>query len=160
MSHNMAEHDCFTKSYLVYGLSKEQMCSVASLATMRRLCAQDMLIGKDKHGGEVFVILKGRVKVLTDDGDQLAEVGPSGVVGEIELIDAGPRSANVICIGLVDVAAIAVADLRQLMKKDLQLGFHILANLAVVLCGRLRNADQMLDDALDHAHGGAWGNAL
>ena len=160
MAQNLSEHEAFAKSYLVYGLNRDQMCSVAALAEMRRLCAQDVLIGKNRPGGEVFVILQGRVKVLTDDGDVLAEVGQSGVVGEIELIDAGPRSANVVCMGLVDVAAIPVSALRQLMKKDLQLGFHMLANLAVVLCGRLRKADQMLDDALDHAHGGAWGNAL
>ncbi len=156
----IADCEAFTKSYLVYALSREQVCKVADLATFKRLAPQEVLIGKARHGGEVYVILNGKVKVTTDDGDLLAEVCASGVVGEIELIDAGPRSANVLCVGMVDVAAIPVQGMRQLMRQDLDLGFRVLANLAVVLCQRLRHADQMLDDALCQAHGGAWSNAL
>lgn len=160
LEQTLVDEEAFSKSYLVYGLPREQIEKVAAIATVRRLCAQDILIGKDTQGGEVYVILKGRCKVLTSDGDELAEVTSGSVVGEIELIDAGPRSANVVCIGLVDVAVLPVQQLRSLMKTDLALGFHILANLSRVLCGRLRKADQMLDAALDTAHGGAWGNAL
>src|SRR5579862_122365 len=149
---NLESEEAFKGSYLVCGLTPEQVGKVASLATPRRLCARETLIDREKHGGELFVILKGRLKVLTDDGDELAEVGPGSVLGEIELIDAGPKSANVVCIGMVDAAVIPVRALRQLMTSDLQLGFLMLSNLARVLCGRLRKADQMLDVALDTAH--------
>jgi CRP-like cAMP-binding protein len=160
LEQTLVDEEAFSKSYLVYGLPREQITKVADLAAVKRLCAQEILIGKDMPGGELYVILKGRLKVLTSDGDELAEVGPASVLGEIELIDAGPRSANVVCIGMVDVAVIPVPALRSLMKADLPLGFHILSNLARVLCGRLRKADQMLDAALETATGGAWGNAL
>jgi CRP-like cAMP-binding protein len=106
------------------------------------------------------VILEGRVNVLTSDGDKLAEVGPGSVLGEIELIDAGPKTANAICVGLVDLARIPVPALRALMKSDLELGFTILANLSRVLCGRLRKADNMLESLMDENNGGAWNNAL
>ncbi len=152
--------DAFSRTYLVCGLTPAQVAKVAALARIERHCAQEVLIDKNHHGGDLYVVLEGRVNVLTDDGDKLAEVGPGSVLGEIELIDAGPKTANAVCVGLVDVAAIPVPALRTLMRSDLELGFMILANLARVLCGRLRKADQMLDTLLDGANGGAWGNAL
>jgi CRP-like cAMP-binding protein len=152
--------EAFSQTYLVCGLTPAQVAKVAELATVERHCAQEVLIDKSTQSGSLFVILSGRVNVLTNDGEKLAEVGPGSVLGEIELIDAGPKTANAVCVGLVEIASIPVPALRTLMRSDYELGFKILANLARVLCGRLRKADQMLDTLLEESSGGAWGNAL
>jgi hypothetical protein len=123
------------------------------------MVAQETLIRAGDPGGDFFVILDGRVNVLTPDGDKLSEVGPGSVLGEISLVDAGPRTATVIAIGLVDVAVIPATDLRRYMSTNRDLGFTVLANLSRVLAGRLRLANEKIDELYDKATD-AWDHAL
>jgi CRP-like cAMP-binding protein len=151
--------EAFSKNYLVRGLTPEQIAEMAKTATMRRYVAQEYLMRTGEAGADVFVILKGRVNVLTQDGDKLAEVGPGTVLGEIALIDARPRSACANCIGMVDVAIFEAKTLRSWMNQNRELGFTVLVNLAQVLCGRLRDADSKID-ALTQQTTDSWTNAL
>jgi CRP-like cAMP-binding protein len=155
----MQNLDVFKKNYLVVGLNDEQVSEIASLATFRRLTAQERLIRAGDQGCDLFVILDGRLNVLTPDGDKLSEVGPGSVLGEIGLIDARPRAADVIAIGLVDVAVIPAGELRRRMNQNREMGFVILANLARVLCGRLRQANEKLDELYDKTTD-SWDRAL
>jgi len=155
----MVEIDVFKKNYLVVGLTQAQVEEVAAMATLRRLTAQERLIRAGDQGSDLYVILNGRVAVLTPDGDKLSEVGPGSVLGEISLIDAGPRTADAICIGLVDVATIPAQQLRRHMNQNRDIGFIILSNLARVLCGRLRLANEKVDELYDKATD-AWDRAL
>jgi CRP-like cAMP-binding protein len=156
----MVDLDQFAKNYLVCGLSHDQIIKVAALAEPMGLTAGHVLISEGEAGGELYIVLNGRLNVLTSDGDKLAEVGPGSVLGEIDLIDAGPRSATVVSVGLVQVAVIKAKDLRMLMNSDRDLGFVVLCNLGRVLTGRLRLANAKLDELMVTTHGGAWSNAL
>jgi len=155
----MFDLEVFKKNYLVIGLNDDQVAEIAALAKLRRMVAQETLIRAGDPGGDFFVILDGRVNVLTPDGDKLSEVGPGSVLGEISLVDAGPRTATVIAIGLVDVAVIPATDLRRYMSTNRDLGFTVLANLSRVLAGRLRLANEKIDELYDKATD-AWDHAL
>ena len=151
--------EIFKKNYLVLGLTPDQISDIASLATFKRLTAQERLIRMGDQSGDLYVVLNGKLVVLTPDGDKLSEIGPGSVLGEISLIDARPRTADVVCVGLVDVAIIPANDLRRKMNSDRAMGFVVLANLARVLCGRLRQANEKLDELYEKA-GDVWTNAL
>jgi hypothetical protein len=154
------EHlDVFKKNYLVVGLNDQQIADIAALATFRRLSAQETLIKGGDQSSDLFVVLNGNLIVLTPEGEKLSEVGAGSVLGEIALIDARPRTADVICKGLVDVMVIPAQVLRAKMNGDRNMGFIVLANLARVLCGRLRQANEKLDELYEKA-GDVWDQAL
>jgi len=53
-----------------------------------------VLMRQGDSGREMFVIASGRV-VIERDGQQINELGPGGVIGEMSLISEAPRSATV-----------------------------------------------------------------
>jgi CRP/FNR family transcriptional regulator/CRP/FNR family cyclic AMP-dependent transcriptional regulator len=155
----MLDIDALKKTYLVVGLSDAQIEEIASLATMRRFLPQETLIRSGEQSSDLYLILEGRLNVLTSDGQKLSEVGPGSILREIALIDARPRTANVVCTGLVDAAVIPAKELRARMNANREWGFVVLANLSRVLAGRLRVANDKIDELYDKTTD-TWDNAL
>ena len=155
----MLDLETFKKNYLVVGLSDDHVNQIASLATLKRCTAQERLVRAGELNSDLYVVLNGRLVVLTPDGDKLSEVGPGSVIGEIALIDARPRTADVVCVGLVDLAVIPAPALRQAMNSNREWGFTVLANLSRVMAGRLRQANQKIDELYDKTSD-TWDNAL
>jgi CRP/FNR family cyclic AMP-dependent transcriptional regulator len=59
-----------------------------------RLDAGQVLFKKGDVGHEIYVVRSGELQIL--DGNRVFEtVGPGGIVGEMALVDGGPRSATV-----------------------------------------------------------------
>jgi CRP/FNR family cyclic AMP-dependent transcriptional regulator len=59
-----------------------------------RLDAGQILFKKGDAGHEAYVVRSGELQIL--DGNRVFEtVGPGGIVGEMALVDGGPRSATV-----------------------------------------------------------------
>ena len=138
--------DVFKKNYLVHGLPDATIQEIAGLAQYDGGLANDVLVKKGENSGDLFVILDGTVNILTEGGDKLAEVGPASVLGEVALVDAGPRSATAVCRGMVKYAKLPAKELRSYMAKNKEAGFVMLANLARVLSMRLRNTSVAVED--------------
>ena len=153
------DFEAFRKNYLVIGLTPDQIKDIAGLAQLRRFVAQDFLIKSGHQGADMYVVLSGRVVVTMPDGNKLADVGPGSVLGEIALIDAQPRSADAICVGLVEAAVFDANALRGYLNTHREMGFVVMINLARVLCGRLRDANTKIDMLTDLTTDG-WKNAL
>jgi len=60
--------------------------------------AGEVVFAAGGPGDLMFVVLEGDVDV-TLNGTLLETVGPGGIVGELALIDEGPRSADVVARG-------------------------------------------------------------
>jgi CRP/FNR family transcriptional regulator, cyclic AMP receptor protein len=59
-----------------------------------RFEAGQVLFKKGDAGHEIYVVRSGELQIL--DGNRVFEtVGPGGIVGEMALVDGGPRSATV-----------------------------------------------------------------
>lgn len=154
----MAENiDVFKKNYLVIGLSDEAISEIVKLAEIKTYFNNDVLIRKGEKSSDLFVILEGTAKVITGEGDYLDDVGPGAVIGEVALIDDNPRSADVICVGTVKAAHIPAKKFRSLLNENRDTGFVVLANLARVLCLRLRKASIRIEHLVGQD---AWRGSL
>jgi CRP-like cAMP-binding protein len=138
--------DVFKKNYLVHGLPDSTIEEIGALAAFDGGLAGDVLVKKGEKSSDLFVILDGTVNILTDKGDKLTEVGPGSVLGEVALVDAGPRSATAVCKGLVKYARLPAKELRSYMAKNKDAGFVMLANLSRVLSMRLRQTSIAIED--------------
>jgi len=155
----MEHRDVFEKNYLVHGLKPEVVEQIEQLAQTETFLAREFLVKHGEKSSDLFVILDGRVLVCTPGGDELAQIGPGSVLGEVALVDDQPRCADAVCIGLVKVARLPAKELRSFMAKNTDAGFLMLANLARVLSNRLRKTDAAVEDLASHPKD-AWAHAL
>ncbi len=146
MMDHMEHAGVFKKNYLVQGLPDATIEEIAGLAVCDTMRAGESLIEKGEKCGDLYVIIEGSVHVYSDKGDKLAESGPGTVLGEVALVDDGPRSANVVCVGFVRYARLPAAELRSYMARHKETGFVMLANLSRVLSMRLRKTDAVMED--------------
>lgn len=156
----MEHADVFRSNYLVVGLPEPVIDEIAELAECAALAPRETLISKGQLGSDLYVLLSGRVNILTPAGDKLAEAGPGSVIGEVALVDDQPRSADVIAISMVKFARLPAASLRKFMATNKDAGFVMLANLARVLSMRLRNSAVVLEDLKERAKDDPWKYAL
>ncbi len=152
--------DVFSSNFLVVGLPQNYIDEIAKLAVFEAYAANDTLIRKGDASGDLYIILEGNVEVLTEDDERLATVGPGSVIGEVALVDAQPRSADVMCRGLTHVARLPASELRRYMAQNKEVGFVMLANLCRVLSMRLRNAQVVLEELKAKAQEDPWNLAL
>jgi CRP-like cAMP-binding protein len=141
------EHSC-----LVYGLKPEEIEALIPLGSEALYRGGDEIFRHKGSDADLFVILDGRVNLLTDEGDKIVEAGPGSVIGEIAFLDAGPRDASAVAIAHVTVFRIPAAELRRKMCADKEFGFRILANLARLLCSRMRTAECRLETLMERSH--------
>ena len=156
-----AEHiPSFRKNYLVCGLPDTVIDQVAELAEFGACAANEAMVARGATGSDLYVILDGRVNVLSPQGDKLADAGPGSLVGEVALVDDQPRSADVVALGLTKYARLPAGELRKYMAQNREVGFVMLANLARVLSMRLRNASVVLEDLKEKASQDPWKYAM
>ena len=156
---SMVEVSALKDSYLVAGLTDEQVGKIASLSTVKTYRSGDTIVKSGDPATELLVVLSGSLNVTSDDNDLLGEIGVNSVVGEMGLMDGRASTANVCSVGHVSVASIPTKELRGLMNSNRDWGFLVLANIGRVMSDRLRRSNARIDELCDSTHQ-PWENAL
>ncbi len=132
--HNDAKLDHLRAVSLFRNCSHRQLEHVASIVDEvdveggRTLCRQ----GDSAH--EAFVVVAGEATV-TIDGVEVQRVGPGEIVGEVSLIDKGPRTATVTALSPMHLLVVSGQRFEQLLEEVPGLPVVIMRDLA----RRLRN---------------------
>jgi hypothetical protein len=117
------ESDAFVtkaESALERGISRELMTSGIDMAR-RALEPGDTLVQQGEHGDDLFLLVDGVLAVVVD-GDEVGEIGPGAIVGELASLEDGRRTATLIARTACRVAVIPaeLVDLQE--KEDLAVG--------------------------------------
>ena len=75
-------------------LGKRELERVSTLADIVDLPADRPLMTQGQHGAQMFILVSGAARVERD-GESIGQCGPGEVLGEIALLDGGPRTATV-----------------------------------------------------------------
>jgi CRP/FNR family transcriptional regulator, cyclic AMP receptor protein len=131
---------------LFTALPQSDLETLASFVTERRLAADETLVRRGDLGRSMMVLVEGqlRIAVVTADGREvvLGMIGPGSVVGEMAVLDNGPRSADVTAM---EPSLVLVLTQDRLLP-FLQTRPDLLLRLLQILCTRLRRTDQALED--------------
>ena len=95
------------------------------------------LTRQGQFGTEVIVVLKGTASVDIS-GTVVAELGAGEVIGEMSLLDHGPRTATITATSPMEVAALSIKAFDDLAKQSPALWRAIATGLA----RRLREEDR------------------
>ncbi|HSK92280.1 MAG TPA: cyclic nucleotide-binding domain-containing protein [Euzebyales bacterium] len=121
-------------------LSTAQLEGVAPFVDEVETEAGQVLIGQEEFGRELLIIVEGAAEV-TRDGRPVREVGPGDVIGEISLLDGGPRTATVTAREPTTVLSISKRAFDTVLDRVPGLPHELLRALAA----RLRDATDHTD---------------
>jgi voltage-gated potassium channel len=101
---------------LFKGLSKKQLRTVSSLATVLELPAGKVLMNEGGGGYEFVVIEEGQVEVRRGDR-VVATRGPGDYIGEIALVERRSRTATVVATTPVTIAVIGRREFQGMLDE-------------------------------------------
>jgi CRP/FNR family transcriptional regulator, cyclic AMP receptor protein len=120
---------------LFASLSTRQLRHVAGLAKIRRFHDGAVMMRAGDTGDAMYVLLDGRATVRVSRGRGVGiEMG--AFVGELALLDDGPRTATVVADGPVVALSVSRASFRKLLRSEPPIAVAIAEELA----RRLRTA--------------------
>ncbi len=76
--------------------STKDLQKIAKVSDELHVAAGTILVDQGQTGREAFVLMSGSATVKRN-GKKIATVGEGDVIGELALLDRGPRTATVIC---------------------------------------------------------------
>jgi CRP-like cAMP-binding protein len=117
--------------------SNKELQTIARAADEITLPAGHVLTDQGQTGREAFVIVTGEATVRRN-GKKVANLGPGAVVGELSLLDHGPRTATVTTDTETTVLVIDQRHFLAVLDDVPSLSHKLLATLA----GRVREFDR------------------
>ena len=114
MNRHKSVDDGLAKVPLFADLTDKELESVRSLMTETNVPEGTILARQGQTGHEFFVIVSGTASV-DRDGDHVADVGPGDFLGEMSLLDGGPRNADVSASTEMTLMVVSQRDFSQLL---------------------------------------------
>ena len=121
---------------LFSSLSKRDLQRIARSSTELKLEAGALLVDQGELGREAFVILEGAATV-SRNGRKVGTVGPGDAIGELSLLDHGPRTARVVADTPMLVLVLSAREFTGVLDE--------IPGLAQKLLGQLANRVRELD---------------
>jgi len=134
--------------FLLRHLQAEELSRLAASATLVRHRAHATIFQKGDLGGSMMAVVTGRVKICTysPDGKELVLniIDRGGLFGEIALLDGQPRSGDAVALEDTELLVLERTRLMPFLTANPEIPTRLIA----VLCQRLRQTSEALEDAL------------
>jgi CRP/FNR family cyclic AMP-dependent transcriptional regulator len=131
-------------------LPEEDIASLAGMVTLKQYPKGSFVISQNDRGSVMYLLVSGRVKVslASPEGKELAlnYLEAPSHFGEMSLVDAEPRSADVIAVTDCDVLALDARDLSAAIQVQPKLALTLIATLS----RRVRGLIGRLEDVVFH----------
>ncbi len=135
---SMKRHlDTLRNVALFSACNKKELEKVAKASDEIKMTAGSLIVDQGQTGREAFVVLDGEVDIRRNNR-KVATLGPGAVVGELSLLDHGPRTATAVCA--TDCTLLVIDQRRFLGVIDdvPAISHKLLSSLA----GRIRDLDR------------------
>ena len=137
-----------SENYLLRGATLGDVDSVHVICEFREFSAGEPIVATQDKDKDIMIVLEGRARVVTIQGDLIDELRAGAMIGEISFLDGQERTANVFSVGTSKIAVIPATKLRELMAQSPRLEVTIYKNAALALCQRLRDANQQIESLM------------
>ena len=123
---------------LFRGCSKDELKRIDRAATRVDYPAGKVLCKEGAVGRELIMIIEGEA-VVDRGGQEVAKVGPADFIGEMSLLDGGPRSATVTASTDVHALVLPPREFWQVLDEVPAIAHKLLGTIAA----RLRATDEI-----------------
>jgi CRP/FNR family cyclic AMP-dependent transcriptional regulator len=124
------------------GLTEKDLDDVAAICTQREFTTGEYLAQQNEIGSELFIIGDGLVEVTVRERTMprvVVNLGAGQIIGEMSLVDRGPRSATVRAVQDTVVQVIRHDEFHTLCQRNTHIGYLVMLNLAADLSFKLRH---------------------
>lgn len=104
-------------------------------------------------GTEMLILLKGTVRVLLSDGTEVATVSAIDTVGEMEVVGALQRTADIVAADEVSGLTISKGVLEGLFQNAPNMGIGLLRNIVENIAHKLSDTNKELAARISHEGG-------
>jgi CRP/FNR family cyclic AMP-dependent transcriptional regulator len=129
MASKGAQLEALSAVPLFAGCSKRELTHVAKAGTEVTKEAGSVVVDQGQMGREAFVILEGTVDIERA-GRKITSLGTGDVVGELALLDHGPRTASVVCVTDCSLFVLDQRHFREVLEKYPSIALKLLGTLA------------------------------
>jgi CRP/FNR family transcriptional regulator len=122
------------KVSLFKSLPPVDLKQVAAISVEQLYLDGEAILHQGDLGDELFIIISGQIRVMTDSGKELAIRNAGEYVGEMALLDQAPRSATLLALGDVRFLCVGKEDFEAILRQRPEVSLAVIK----VLCERLR----------------------
>ena len=140
-SENDAVVDMLEKSPLWSGLGKQDFKAIVRMAKQQKFNSGDAIVRKGEEAVGFYLVLDGAVEIRSD-GNTLSRLGPGQFFGEMSVVDAQPRSADVVAVEPSRVLILSAWSFKSLVSDRPRIAVKMLQEFV----RRLRNTDHALSE--------------
>jgi CRP/FNR family transcriptional regulator, cyclic AMP receptor protein len=145
----MAHEELLAQTEFFAGASAEVLTELVRTGTERRLVRGDLLFREGDAADALYVVLRGRVAIaianpIDNRETVVALMEPGDLLGEMAMLDDGPRSAMARALESSTVLAIPFAPVLAAFERDPRM----LWSVTRLLAHRLRAMDEALADSV------------
>jgi CRP/FNR family cyclic AMP-dependent transcriptional regulator len=130
------------------GLEQRDLDQLAQATHTTTLQPKEELFHKGDEGTRLYVIVRGRCRVVTTSMDgsdaQFTIMNPGEVIGEVTLFGGGERSATVTAVDECELLSLDRRDFFPLLRSNPDVAIQLLE----VLAQRLRRVSEQMEDTL------------
>ena len=153
----MADEIALPDTTAFAALRRETLDFLVGRARQIHARAGDVFLREGEPGGNLYVVLRGRVEVYLEESAAeseptprvpLAELGPGDCLGETSLLGILPRTASVVALTDCEVAVLRGKDLFDLSELDAREFALLVMNLAREVSRRLWRMNERLREQL------------
>jgi serine/threonine protein phosphatase PrpC/CRP-like cAMP-binding protein len=140
------KRDMLARMPLFRPLNDREILRVLEVTDVASYQNGERVITEGEKGEELFIVLRGNVKVMRGDVE-LTTLHPGDHVGEMALVRSQPRSATVVSDGVSELMVIRRSDFYDILRKEHQLAVKLLWQFLGVLADRLADTSRELGAA-------------
>lgn len=117
--------------------SKKELAKIAKATDQLSFPDGHVLMHQEETAREAFILIEGNVTVKRNNR-KVADLGPGSMLGELGLLDRGPRTADVVADGPITVLVLAPREFSAILDEVPSLNSKLLKALAA----RIRELDK------------------
>jgi CRP/FNR family cyclic AMP-dependent transcriptional regulator len=140
-SENDAVIDMLERSPLWSGIGKQDFKAIVKVAKQHEFESGDTIVKKGEEGAGFYLVLDGAVEIRSN-GNTLSRLGPGQFFGEMSVVDAQPRSADVVAVEPSRVLVLSAWSFKSLVSERPRIAVKMLQEFV----RRLRNTDRALSE--------------
>ena len=144
----LSREEILAGHFLLRHLRPDELSRLAATATLTRHRANATIFQKGDPGDSMMAVVTGRVKICiySADGKELVLniIDRGGLFGEIAVLDGQPRSGDAMALEDTELLVLERSRLTPFLTANPEIPTRLIA----VLCQRLRQTSDALEDAL------------
>ena len=131
---------------IFYGLEDEDYEKIIRICSKKIFHQDEVICKRGDEPNELFILLKGQLRVMLSPSVFLTHIIPIGLVGEIGIFTGAQRTATVYASLESTIIRIHKKELIELFKNDCILCNRILMNVISDLANKLQEENDLIEE--------------